>query len=465
MTLRAPTRVLALVVGLALFMQSLDATILVTALPAMASTFQTPVLKLHITITSYLIGAAMCIPISGWLADRFGARTVFCAAIAAFVLTSALCGLARSLNELVVARALQGAAGALLLPVGRLILLKGTPKAQLFEAMTYFALPPLIGPLLGPPLGALFATYSTWRWVFFVNIPIGVIGLVLAAIVIPAGGGHEPRRLDLTGLILSSLALVGLSIGFEHLASPLMGDASALAISLAGAVCTAAYFAHAARAESPIIDLSLMRIPTFAACTIASLMVRLCIGAAPFLLVLLLQVVFGMHALRAGSMILLLAIGSILMRTLASGIFAKMGFRLTLILGAIVVGGSFVALGFTHARTSFALIVSLLLIHGFSRSVELAGVYTLSFADISEAKMSAASTLSGVVGLISQSLGIALATLALHASQDWRGVDTLGAVDVRAAFCLLGGIGIAAALLFTRLPADVGRSLSNPKPV
>jgi EmrB/QacA subfamily drug resistance transporter len=463
-TLRLSTRTLALIVGLALFMQSLDATILVTAFPAMAQSFHTPVLTLHIAITSYLVGAAMCIPISGWLADRFGARTIFCSAIAGFVATSALCGFSRTVNELVAARALQGAAGALLLPIGRLILLNGVPKAQLFEAMTYFAFPPLIGPLLGPPLGAAFATYASWRWVFYVNLPIGLVGLVLAAVAIPPGPGLEPRRLDVPGLALSALSLVGLSMGFEHLASPIMSDGIALLVVLAGGLSALAYVLHARRTPEPIIDLSLMRIPTFAACTIASFMVRLCIGAAPFLLVLLLQVVFGMQALRAGLMILLLAIGSILMRTLASGVYMRLGFRRILMAAAVVTGGSFVALGFTGAETSLVVIVALLLTHGFSRSVELAGVYTLSFADVPEGRMSAASTLSGVAGLLSQSVGIALATLALNWSRVWRSGAALDFVDVRTAFIVLGAIGAAAALMFVGLPANAGASLSSSKP-
>ena len=259
-----PARRIALIVACALFMQNLDSTVVATALPAMARAFDANPLHMNVALTSYLVSLAIFIPVSGWMADRLGSRAVFCAAIAVFTLASVLCGQAGSLHSLVAARVLQGAGGAMMVPVGRLILLQSVSKPRLVAAMAWLTMPSLIGPVVGPPLGGLIVTYADWRWIFDINVPIGLLGIVLALRHVPAAPGVAGARLDVRGLLLSSTALACLMVAFETAGRDLLPPPLTAALVVLGLLAAACYALHARRRADPLLDFGLMRVPTFA---------------------------------------------------------------------------------------------------------------------------------------------------------------------------------------------------------
>src|SRR5208282_5557698 len=273
-----------IIVGCALLMSMIDSTVISTALPAMAKSLGENPIRLNLAITSYLLSLAIFIPISGWMSDKFGSRTVFRSAIAIFTVGSVLCGLSHSLMELVAARVLQGLGGAMMTPVGRAVVLKTVPKADLVEAMSYLTVPAVMGPVVGPPLGGFIVTYWSWRWIFFINVPIGVVGMTLVTMYIENFREPEVPPLDLYGFMLTGLGLAGLVFGFEVIGRGVIPPALIATVIGGGALCIALYVVHARRSDHPIIDLGLLKIPTFAAPTVAGGMFRIGIGALPFLL-------------------------------------------------------------------------------------------------------------------------------------------------------------------------------------
>ena len=297
----APRPILVpLVVACAMFMQNLDSTVIATALPTIARALDESPLTLNVAITCYLLSLAVFIPISGWTADRFGARRVFSAAIVVFTLGSIGCGMANSLAALVAARIVQGMGGALMVPVGRLVLLRTVEKSDLVRAMSYVSVPALIGPVMGPPLGGLIVTYWSWRWIFFINIPIGVLGIVLVNLLIGdlKEGGRRP--FDFGGFALTGVGLATLAFGFENVGRGALPSILVAVLLAVGAACTMLYVRHARRVAHPIIDLALFQIPTYAAASIGGFLFRMGLGALPFLLPLMLQVGFGLNALSSG---------------------------------------------------------------------------------------------------------------------------------------------------------------------
>src|SRR4051795_13731549 len=298
----SPSRQFAIlvIVACAMFMQNLDSTIIATALPTIAQSLGETPLRLNVAITCYLLSLAVFVPISGWTADRFGARRVFAAAIIVFTLGSIGCGLSNSLGMLVAARIVQGIGGAMMVPVGRLILLRSFPKTDLVRAMSYVSVPALIGPIMGPPLGGLIVTYFSWRWIFFINIPIGVLGVLLVNLFVANLREGAPRPFDLRGFVLTGVGLASLAFGFETIGRGALPWVTVVALLVGGALCLALYVRHARRVDHPIIDLALMRIPTYAMTTIGGFLFRMGLGALPFLMPLMLQVGFGLDPLSSG---------------------------------------------------------------------------------------------------------------------------------------------------------------------
>ena len=292
-------RMIPFLVGCALFMQMLDSTIVATALPAMAAALGTDPVHLNIAITSYLLAVAVFVPISGWAADRFGARRVFILAICVFTLSSMTCALSRSVLQLVMSRTLQGIGGAMMVPVGRIILLRSYPKHELLKAMAFLSLPALVGPIIAPPLGGFLVTYASWHWIFLINVPIGAIGVRLVVLHIrefePDGKDHP---LDVLGFLLSASFMAALVGGFASLGRPGVPLWSSMAIIVFGIASAAVFVWHARRHADPILDLSLLNIPTFEIATLAGNLCRFTVGATPFLLAMLLQVGFGLSALQ-----------------------------------------------------------------------------------------------------------------------------------------------------------------------
>ncbi|MBV9523215.1 MAG: MFS transporter, partial [Alphaproteobacteria bacterium] len=291
---------IAMIVACGLLMENLDSTVIATALPQIAASMNEDPVRLSLAITTYLLSLAIFIPASGWFADRFGARTIFRLAIIVFTLGSILCGFSGNLVELTLSRILQGIGGAMMVPVGRLVLLRAVPKAELVRAMAYLTVPAMIGPVLGPPVGGAIVTFATWRWIFFLNVPIGILGIVLVSIFIRNDREPEVPRLDFAGFLLSGTALAGLMLGFETVGRDGVPLPAALALLGIGLAASLLYLRHAARHPHPILDLLLLRIPTFAIAVTGGFLFRLGLGALPFLLPLMLQLGFGVTPFTSG---------------------------------------------------------------------------------------------------------------------------------------------------------------------
>lgn len=453
--------VVPLVVACALFMENLDSTAIATALPSIARSLGENPLHLNLAITSYLLSLAIFIPISGWMADRFGARTVFRAAIVVFMAGSVACGMANSLPELVAARIVQGIGGSMMTPVGRLILLRSIPKAGLVKAMSYLTVPALIGPVIGPPLGGLIVTYASWRWIFFINIPIGILGIVLVTLLIENVREESVPPLDLRGFALIGLGLAGLIFGFETVGREVVPLNVTLALLVGGAVCTAAYVWHAGRAKAPIVDLGLLRLPTFRASVLGGLLFRMGLGALPFLLPLMLQLGFGMSALQSGLLTFASAAGAMTMKLTAGPIIRAFGFRPVLIGNAVISGFFMMTYALFQPSTPHGVIFLALLAGGFFRSLQFTALNTLAYADVPSARMSKATSFASMAQQLSLSIGVAIGALLLHVTLSLRGSASVGPDDFLPAFLAIGALCLMSFVFFLPLARDAGAEVSG----
>ena len=447
-------------VGCALFMQMLDSTIVATALPAMAVALDTDPVHLNIAITSYLLAVAVFVPISGWAADRFGARRVFILAICIFTLSSLTCALSLSVLQLVISRTMQGVGGAMMVPVGRIILLRTFPKHELLKAMAFLSLPALVGPIIAPPLGGFLVTYASWHWIFLINVPIGAIGVRLVMLHIrefePDGKDHP---LDVLGFLLSASFMAALVWGFASLGRPGVPLWSSMAIIVFGVASAVVFVWHARRHADPILDLSLLNIPTFEIATLAGNLCRFTIGATPFLLAMLLQVGFGLSAISAGLITFVGAVGAMLMKFTAPPILRHWGYRRVLMVNAVLTGaGVLCCAGFTPT-TPMAAMLGVLLMGGFFRSLQFTALNTLAFADIPHERMSRASSFAAMTQQLSVSLGVGIAAGTLNVSMALRGDGSLAVADVVAGFIVIGLLCALAAIMFRRLPEHAGQAL------
>ena len=451
------------IVGCALFMQMLDSTVVATALPMMAESLGASVVDTNVVITSYLLAVAVFVPVSGWAADRYGAKRVFTAAIILFTLSSVGCALAQSLNHLVIGRWMQGLAGAMMVPVGRIILLRKVPKDELLKAMAFLSMPALLGPLVGPPVGGFFVTYASWHWIFLLNVPVGILGIALVRRYIRDDFPRSDVRLDWPGFILSGISIASLVMGFEaigHRSLPPLPLAGLLALGL---VCGGLYVLHARRAANPIIDLSLLKVPTFSISILGGNLCRFGIGATPFLLAIMLQVGFGLSALAAGLITFTGAAGALLMKLVATPIIHRFGFKRVLAVNAVITG-IFVALcALFRADTPIWLMMAILIAGGFFRSLQFTAVNTLTFADLDARAMSRASSFSAMAQQLGISLGVATAAVVMNFSMHWRGATELALTDVIWGFIAIGAITAVSTLSFLRLPANAGSELNTAK--
>ena len=450
-----------MIVGCALFMEMLDATVISTALPAMAKSLGEDPIKLNLAITSYLLSLAVFIPISGWMADRFGARTVFRAAIIIFTIGSVFCGFSNSLPELVAARILQGFGGAMMVPVGRLIVLKTIAKSELVTAMSYLTVPAVLGPVVGPPVGGFIVTYYSWRWIFFINVPIGMIGIMLVTWYIPNIREEEIFPLDFRGFLLTGLGLAGLVSGFESIGRGVIPASIIMCVMAAGGICMALYILHARRIAYPIVDLGLLKISTFLVATLGGGLYRMGIGALPFLLAMLLQVVFGLSPFASGMLTFTSAAGALFMKATATPIIRRLGFRTILISNGVL--SSFIMMSYAlfHPTTPHFLIVAALLSGGFFRSLQFTALGTLAYADVPNSMMSSASTLSSMAQQLFLSLGVALGAMLLHMSLRASGSSHLSTHDFTPAFVVMGVLALLSSLLFVPLEYHAGDEVSG----
>jgi EmrB/QacA subfamily drug resistance transporter len=453
------SRVLPLVVASALFMENMDGTIIATSLPAMAADLHTDPIVLKLAFTTYLLSLTVFIPISGWCADRFGAKHVFRAAIAIFMLGSIACGYSQSLGWLVAARALQGVGGAMMVPVGRIILLREIPKSQLVDALAWLTIPALLGPLVGPPIGGFITTYFDWRWVFWMNIPIGLIGLLVATRFMPHMEPEVAPPLDVKGFFLSAIGLSAMVFGFTVLGREFLSIPATLALILLGVACVAFYVRHALNVRNPILDLRLLRIETFRAGVEGGSLYRVGVGAIPFLLPLMFQLGFGLSAFQSGMLSCWAAVGAIAMKFSTAYLLRRFGFRNLMLWNGFVSCGFMACYGLLTAATPFALISTLLLVGGFLRSLQFTAMNALSYADIDRRAASNATSLYSVAQQLSLSAGVAVAAFILEAVQWSRGELTLAADDFSLAFFIVAGIAVLSIFQFMKLGSEAGQAV------
>ena len=447
-----------LIIGSAMLMQTLNATVLSNALPHMARDLHESPIALNLAITSYMLASAVFLPISAWSADRFGAKRIFTGAIILFAASSAACGLAQNLTHLVIARMLQGVAGAMMMPVGRLILLRTTPKHDLVRAMSVLTMPSMLGPVIGPPLGGAVVTFGDWRWIFYFNVPIAVVGVYLVTRYIREVKEVAAPPLDWVGSLMVGLGLAGTIYGLESLRGAHIG-VMVIAPMIGGALCLALYTWHAKRTPWAVLDLSLLRTQTFNASVVGGAFMRMGMGATPFLLALLLQIGFGLSPFQAGMMTFASAAAALVMKTAAPPILARFGFKRVLTINAVIVGFSFIAYAFFTPQTPYWLIIWVLVTGGFFRSLQFTSLNGLAFADVEQAQMSRASSMSTMGQQLAQTIGVSMAAVLLHMFMAAAHQTRPTAATIAPAFFAVGLLTFVSVLFFLPLPANAGSEL------
>lgn len=456
-----PRYFITLIVSVALFMETMDSTIIATSLPAIAADLGEDPIALKLALTSYLLSLAVFIPISGWMADRFGARTVFRAAIVVFTLGSLACGFATSLLDFILFRVVQGIGGAMMVPVGRLVILRSVPKEELISALAWLTVPALMGPVIGPPLGGFITTVFDWRWIFWINIPVGLLGIYLASRFIENFREDKVPPLDLKGFFLSGIGLAGLAFGFTIIGQPLFPPWVVVSLLTVGAVSCTLYVRHALSIPAPLLDLRLLKIDTFFANIAGGFLFRIGVGATPFLLPLYFQLGFGMNPLQSGLLTFSIAIGAVAMKTAAAPILRRFGYKPVLVWNALITAAFIAVCALFTAATPQALILATLLVGGFFRSLEFTAINTIAYADIGEHEMSKATSFASVSQQLSMSAGVAVGALVLELQRMGRESHEVLASDFPLAFLIVGACAASSALIFLRLPKDAGSSLSR----
>ncbi len=456
-------RTIALIVGAAMFMEQLDGTVLATALPSMARELGVTAPSLSIALTSYLISLAIFIPVSGRIADRFGARTVFRSAIIAFILGSIACAQAPTVGFLVAARFFQGVGGALMLPVGRLVLMRSVEKRDLIQATSWVLIPAVAGPILGPPIGGFIVTYLDWRWIFYINVPIGILGVVLVSLYIANTRGEVPEKTDYQGIVLSSLSLGLLLFGFE-LASHDGQFTRALMLLAVGGLLGIFYIRHARRTKDPILDISLMKIPTYGISVIAGAITRVTQGAHPYLLPLMMQLGFGLSAAQSGLMTLATAVGSILAKPAAPPILRRFGFRDTLVVNGFFASAGYALCGLFRPGWPIALMFMVMLASGFFMSIQFTGYNTIAYDEIKQDHMGSATSFYSTFQQLMLSIGICAGAAALQGSMVLGGHRLPQFVDFTAAFWTVALISLSATIWNRKFSHEAGTEISGHTP-
>lgn len=454
-------RTTALIVASSLFMEQLDSTVLATALPTMASGFGVSPMHMSIALTSYMLSLAVFLPASGKVADRFGARRVFCTAIIIFTLGSALCGQAASLAALVASRLLQGLGGAMMVPVGRLLLMRSVPKEEMVSAMAWFLVPALLGPVVGPPLGGLIVTHLSWRWIFYINLPIGLIGLGLVLAFIEDVRESVTEPFDWRGLMISGLSLSCLIFGLELVSRGALDWPMALLVLTIGIASALLYSWHARRVAAPILDLTLMRIPSFRLSVFGGSLTRISGGALPFLLPLMMQLGFGMDAEQSGLITFASAAGSMLMKATAKPILRRFGFRRTLIVNSILASLLIALIAAFRADWPLPAIYALLLVSGFFQSLQFTAYNTLAYADIERPRMSDAIGFYTTLQQMMLSVGICVGALVLNGAVVLFHESQASLNDFSLAFLIVGAISLLASPVCARLPKNAGDDMAG----
>lgn len=452
------SRPVALVVAAAFFIEQIDGTILTTAMPAIAADFDVRPADVGITMTAYLLAVAVFIPVSGWLADRLGPRRVFIAAIVLFTIASLACGLSGSLGMLTAARVVQGIAGSMMVPIGRLIVLRTTSKSELMRAVAYLTWPALTAPVIAPFIGGVITQFAGWQWVFFVNLPFGAVLIVLAWKIIPAGESSPRRRFDPVGLIFAAGAIVTLVIALELIVDP---STVALALLLLALAVIAAVLAvrWSRRSSAPLLELGAYQYVSYRISNSSGVVYRVAVSSAPFLLPLLLQDGFDWSPVQAGLMLMWVFAGNIIIKPFTTPLLRWFGFAPTIVGAAIGLTVTFVACMFMTEQTPIAVISIVFLLSGVFRSVGFTGYGTLQFAEVPASEMNGANTLSSTLTQLATGLGVAVAAVSIRLID--LGADAVGAAEgglagYRGTLLLMALLTVVSLIGALRLPRGVG---------
>ena len=443
------------IAAMAFFMQALDATILNTALPAIAVSLDRSPLAMQSAIISYTLTVAMLIPVSGWLADRFGTRKIFIIAVTLFTLGSLLCALSGTLGLLVASRIIQGVGGAMMMPVARLALLRAYPRSELLPVLNFVTMPGLVGPILGPLLGGVMVTYLTWHWIFLINIPIGILGIIYARKYMPDFTTPK-RRFDLAGFLMFGISLVMISVGIELFGERIVSGWLASAVLAGGVVLLLLYIQHARCHPFPLIGLPIFRTRTFSVGIIGNIASRLGTGCVPFLMPLMLQVGFGYSAIIAGCMMAPTAVGSILAKSTVTQVLRWFGYRKTLVGVTIFIGVMIMSFALQSPGASIALMVAPLFILGMAMSTQFTAMNTITLADVTDENASSGNSVLAVTQQLSISFGVAVSAAVLRFYESFESTT----VDhFHATFLTMGVLSVFSAAVFMLLKPGDGRHL------
>jgi EmrB/QacA subfamily drug resistance transporter len=453
--------VVPLIVACALFMENVDSTILVTAIPVLARDLGRDPVTLKLAVTSYVVGLGIFIPICGWVADKFGARSVFRAAIATFIVGSLLCSAATSLTTLVLARFIQGVGGAMMVPVGRILMFRAVPKSDFIRAVTYLSIPAQAGPVLGPLLGGFITTYLNWRLMFFINVPIGILGIYLTNRYIENVREEDPGRLDWTGFFISGVGAALFMLGMSMVGSGLIQEGTAIALVLGGVVVLGVYWLYAQRVELPLLDLRFLQIPTFNCSVLGGSLFRIGMGAVPFLLPLSLQEGLGMTAFEAGIITCCSALGAFCIKTIALKVLHRWGFRRVLMTNAVLVGIAVAVCGVLHPGMSRWTILAIVTFGGLLPALQFTSLNSLAYADIESRDVGRATSVASVIQQMSLGLGVTVAGIVLHLSQALHGRPQIAWTDFWPAFLAVGLFSVASIAVTIRMPPEGGSAVAG----
>jgi EmrB/QacA subfamily drug resistance transporter len=454
-------KILAVIVASAIIMQQIDSTAITTALPQMAISLNTDPIRLTIAVTAYLLSIAVFIPVSGWVADRFGGKNVFRAAIALFTLGSILCGFSETVAQLTAARVLQGFGGAMMVPVGRLVLFRSVDKSGLIPVMAYLQVPAQLGPVLGPLVGGFITTYVSWRWIFFVNIPLGILGIALVTHYFENTKGTKERPPDWTGFVLTGVSLSCIMYAIEAVGRGTGEAAIAAMILLLGFIVGALALRHLRRHPHPILDVSIFSNLTFRAGIFGGGVFRAGQGSLVYLLPLLLQVVFGMSAFVSGILTFATAAGSMSMKLTARPILRVFGFRTAMIGNALISAATVAVCAIFTGTMPLLLIFVILLVGGFFQSFQLTATQAIVYADVAHGQMSSASSVASMVQQLSRGFGIAFMAGLLHLVLALRGTTELALLDFQVAFLVAASFCVLSIVFVWPLSPDAASEVSG----
>lgn len=453
-------RTIPLILAVALFMEQMDSTVIATSLPAIAADLGTTPIALKLALTSYFVSLAIFIPVSGWMADRYGAKRVFRIAIGVFVVGSIACAASNSLLAFVLSRFLQGMGGAMMTPVGRLVLVRTTPRTHLISAMAWLTMPALIGPLIGPPVGGFITTFFTWHWIFLINVPIGLIGIVVAGRVLPDIKGDPVGPIDRKGFLLAGAAASGIVFGLSVVSLPALPPVIGIATLMIGALSAVLYVRHARQRIAPILDLRLLSQPAPRVAVLSGSLFRIGVGAVPFLLPLMFQIGFGLNAFQSGMLTFASAFGAIAVKVITTRLLRAVGFRTTLMvscaLGSVLMGAN----AFFTPQTPYWIIIAVLIAAGFMRSLFFTSNNALVFAEIDDKQAAQATAIAAVSQQISIAMGVATAGLILEAHHIITGQE-IGLAAFSTAFIVVSVLAASALIVIRTLSPAAGMTVSG----